>query len=165
MPRIWMTAVRVPIALGVNLTERVQLAPGASRDAHVFVRTKSPASSPAMSMAPMANGVAPRLVTTTVRAEPVVPTDWLPNESTEVDRLVADSALIESEMPSASLLLGGEADTFSCAAEVAAVPTTWLSDDATEAGRLLGDTTIPAAATPAVSELSCPSLRFNREGN
>jgi hypothetical protein len=66
--------VRVPTAVGVNLTPIVQDAPPARLDPQVLVCEKSPLFVPAMRMLEMLNAAVPRFFKVTLLAALVVPT-------------------------------------------------------------------------------------------
>jgi hypothetical protein len=67
------TAVRVPDAVGLNVTLMLQLAPAAKEVPHVSVWAKSPGSVPLMAIPMMVRLLMPTLVKVTVCGELVVP--------------------------------------------------------------------------------------------
>ena len=67
-------ALRDPLAAGVNVTLKVQLAPADRLFPQVLVSAKSPGSVPVMEMLVMLNDFVPTLVRVTVWAVLVVPT-------------------------------------------------------------------------------------------
>ena len=67
-------AVRVPLAVGLNVTLMLQRAPGVNELPHVFVSAKSPALTPVSAMLLMLKVVVPTLVSVVVLAVLVVPT-------------------------------------------------------------------------------------------
>ncbi len=71
MPRI---AVRLPVALGLNVTPIVHLPPTGSVDGQLFPSRKSPASGPARRYPWMPSGTLPGLVSLTVFGALLVPT-------------------------------------------------------------------------------------------
>ena len=74
-------AVRAPAALGVKVTEIVQLFPGArvlGLSGQLLSWAKSPACAPASPMLEISSGAAPEFVSVTFWAALVVPTSWLP---------------------------------------------------------------------------------------
>ena len=58
-------ALRVPVAVGVNVTLMVQLAPAATLEPQVFVWAKSPPLAPAIPMPLIVNGALPVFVSVT----------------------------------------------------------------------------------------------------
>src|SRR5262245_40520180 len=85
-------AVRAPAAVGVNVTEIVQLAPAASvlgPSGQLLSWAKSPALAPASPMLEITSGASPEFVNVTLCAALVVPTSWLPKPRLVGDRLTA----------------------------------------------------------------------------
>src|SRR5262245_21022195 len=85
-------AVRAPAAVGVNVTEIVQLAPAASvagLSGQLLSWAKSPALAPASPMLEITSGARPEFVNVTLCAALVVPTSWLPKPRLVGDRLTA----------------------------------------------------------------------------
>jgi hypothetical protein len=78
-------AVRAPVAVGVKVTEIVQLAPAASVAGQVLVCPKSPAFAPVTEMAVIVSPAVPVFVSVAVWAAPEVPTRVLPNVSAPGD--------------------------------------------------------------------------------
>ena len=77
-------ALRLPVAVGENVTLSVQVAPAASvlgLSGQVFVCAKSPALAPLTPMLLIVNAAVPLLVSVTDFAALVVPTSWLPKLS------------------------------------------------------------------------------------
>jgi hypothetical protein len=75
-------AVRLPVAVGSNVTLMVQLVAGASGETHMFVGLKSPGSFPLSAMPVIVSeAVVLLFFTVTVFAALVVPTVWLANVS------------------------------------------------------------------------------------
>jgi len=72
-------AVRLPGAEGAKFTLAVQLDPGATELAHVFVRTKSAALGPVTTTLEIFKVALPLLVKVMLWAVLVVPTSWLLN--------------------------------------------------------------------------------------
>jgi hypothetical protein len=66
-------ALRLPVALGVNVTGIVQLAPAASDVGQLLVWAKSPAFVPPIAMLATLSEAVPELVSVTVWAALVVP--------------------------------------------------------------------------------------------
>ena len=66
-------AVRRPLAVGLNVTLMLQLAPAANELPHVWVWPKSPGLVPVMAIPVMLRLFVPTLVKVTVRGELVVP--------------------------------------------------------------------------------------------
>ena len=73
-----MDAVRLPLAVGVNVTVIAQLAPAATELGQLLVWAKSPAFDPPMETLEIARAALPELLRVTSWAALVVPTDWLP---------------------------------------------------------------------------------------
>ena len=71
---------RLPVAVGVKVTLKVQLAPGATLTPQVFVCAKSVLLAPVMAMLRV-SGALPLFDSVTACGALVVPTFWLPNES------------------------------------------------------------------------------------
>jgi hypothetical protein len=85
--------VRVPLAVGLNVTLIVQLAPAARLDPHVFVCAKSPLATIEL----IAAAAFPVFCTVTVCAALVAPTVVLPN--VRLDGLVESVALVPPPPP------------------------------------------------------------------
>ena len=79
-------ALRLPVAVGLNLTVIVQLPPAGTLDPQVFDWVKSLGFVP-FSAIPILNADVPTLVRVTVCAELIVPTFWLPKLRLVVERL------------------------------------------------------------------------------
>ena len=73
-------AVRVPAAVGVNVTLRVHWEDGDSKAPQVFVNAKSPELGPASSMLVKVNVAFPTFVNVAVRGALVLPTAWVPTK-------------------------------------------------------------------------------------
>ena len=71
-------AVRNPAAVGVNVTEMVQLAFAAKLPAHVLLKPKSPGSAPAIATPLKVNVEVVSFVTVTTCAALVVPSETVP---------------------------------------------------------------------------------------
>jgi hypothetical protein len=78
---IFSVAVRLPAAVGLNVTEIVQFAEAATLDPHLLVCEKSPEFAPFIVTAVFESERAalPPLVSVTVRAALALPTAWLLN--------------------------------------------------------------------------------------
>ena len=70
--------LREPLAVGVKVTLRVQLALAATLEPQLLVSAKSPLFVPAMATLVMLSVALPVLVSVMGAAELVVPTSWLP---------------------------------------------------------------------------------------
>ena len=77
--------LRVPVAVGVKVTLMVQLAPAATVAPQVFVWVKSPLAA----MLLMLSVALPGLVSVTLWAGLVLPTNWLPKPRLVAERLTA----------------------------------------------------------------------------
>ena len=86
MSEIDTMALRMPVALGLNLTVIVHWAPAATLDPQVLVSAKSGILLP-FSAIPILNATVPTLVRVTVCGELIVPTFWLPKFRLVEERL------------------------------------------------------------------------------
>jgi hypothetical protein len=84
-------AVRLPLAVGVNITLIVQLPPAASELPHVFVCAKSPAFAPVIAMLDRLKPALPVLPRVTVWGALVEPTAWFPKARLAGERLALGS--------------------------------------------------------------------------
>lgn len=84
-------AARLPVAPGVKLTLKLQLAPAATELPHVFVSAKSPALAPLTVTLVTLRAALPLLVSVTLFAELVIPTAWFPNDRLAGERFTADA--------------------------------------------------------------------------
>jgi hypothetical protein len=121
-PSLIVTApVRVPVAVGVNLTLILQLDPAASDEPHVVVSEKSPLAA----MLVMVSDALPEFVSVTVCAVLVVPTVMPPPEATnvamtDVRASVAEAVAVAVCVPVVVTILSSE---------IASVPDALLGDD------------------------------------
>jgi hypothetical protein len=79
-------ALLVPVAVGLNVTVKLQAAPTATLLPQAFVTLKSPAFVPLIVTEEIVKAISPLFVSVTVWPALVVPTFWLPNERLEGER-------------------------------------------------------------------------------
>jgi hypothetical protein len=92
-------AVRLPMAVAVNVTLRVQLPPAASEPPQVLVSPKSPGLAPVNAMPLMDKATFPVLFKVTVCAALVVPTFWELKVRLEVVRLATGAVTVRVVEP------------------------------------------------------------------
>jgi hypothetical protein len=84
-------AVRLPLAVGVNMTLIVQLLPAPTELPHVFVSAKSPAFAPVIAMLDRLKAALPVLLRVMVWGALVEPTAWFPKARLVGERLTLGS--------------------------------------------------------------------------
>ena len=91
-------AVSLPLAVGVNVTLIVQLAPAASELPQVLVWAKALALAPVIATLVMLNVAVPLFVRVTVEAALLVPTAWLLKETLVGERLTAGAVPVPERL-------------------------------------------------------------------
>jgi hypothetical protein len=87
---MWIVAVRLPSALGVNVTLIVHIPPAATEVPQVLVSEKSPGFAPIKAMLPMVTGIVPVLESVIVCTTLLVFSFWLAKVSDVEDRLTSN---------------------------------------------------------------------------